>query len=253
MKKRNILASGVLAAAAIGGTAALAVPAVADQVTTAKDTNQSTTQGAEAARRDPMARSLDTLVENGTITRAQADKVLAQAAKDRPQRGGPDGSGHGPGGPGHRGGERVLQAAAQTLGLTADDLRQKLSTQTLGEIADARKVSRDTLASALEKAMTSDAADRARAMLDEKPGDRPGADGPGRSEGAQRGDRQDGARPGGPRGDNGAEAPRPGTSQGGDGQDGSRPDGTQGGQEQSSGGNGGASGTATPAPSASAT
>jgi multidrug efflux pump subunit AcrA (membrane-fusion protein) len=61
---------------------------------------------------------LDGLVAKGTITQAQADEVLAALNAARPA--------HGPGGRGHGPGFAKLDAAAQALGMSIEDLRSAL-------------------------------------------------------------------------------------------------------------------------------
>jgi hypothetical protein len=69
------------------------------------------------AKGDWAKSALAPLVADGTITQAQADKVLAALQAARPA--------HGPGG-GGRHGFKNLDAAAQALGMTVEDLRTAL-------------------------------------------------------------------------------------------------------------------------------
>lgn len=92
------------------------------------------------------------LVEDGTLTQAQADKVQVALEEARPQ-GGPGGPG-GRGGPG-RGGPG-LEAAASALGIEASELRTALeSGQTIAEVASARSVDVQTVIDAIVAEMQS--------------------------------------------------------------------------------------------------
>lgn len=176
-----------IAAAVVGiglaGTAAVALPALAAESTPGTSPTSSATATPDTGRAGGLKTSLDTLVKNGTITQAQADKVLAQAQADRPARGEGRGGGHGHGhggkggkGFGMRGGE-LLTTAAKTLGLSQDALRTQLQSKSLGQIADAQKVSRATLKAALTKAMTAEVGTRIDELMDRVPGQRTQRDG----------------------------------------------------------------------------
>lgn len=129
------------AGAASGTTAA--VDATTDTVNTSGGTDaRSATTAADPAdpvRPDPSTRLqevLKPLVDDGTITQDQADKVVAAlvAARpaDGPMRGGPMGGHRGPGG-------RIgfgLDVVATTLGITTDEVRTALeSGQTIADLA----------------------------------------------------------------------------------------------------------------------
>ncbi|HEV8623946.1 MAG TPA: hypothetical protein VG034_05760 [Acidimicrobiia bacterium] len=96
--------------------------------TTSSDPGTTTTDPATPATPAPAAGSakgdwaksvLDGLVAKGTITPAQADEILAALNAARPA--------HGPGGRGPgRGGFGKLDAAAQALGMSVEDLRSAL-------------------------------------------------------------------------------------------------------------------------------
>ncbi|HYH48476.1 MAG TPA: hypothetical protein VEG38_02910 [Acidimicrobiia bacterium] len=73
---------------------------------------------AKPSRGDWAKSALEPLVANGTITQAQADAVLAALDAARPAKG--------PGGRGGRHGFKNLDAAAQALGMTVEDLRAAL-------------------------------------------------------------------------------------------------------------------------------
>ncbi len=176
-----------IAAAVVGiglaGTAAVALPALAAESTPGTSPTSSATATPDTGRAGGLKASLDNLVKNGMITQAQADKVLAQAQADRPARGEGRGGGHGHGhggkggkGFGMRGGE-LLTTAAKTLGLSQDALRTQLQSKSLGQIADAQKVSRATLKAALTKAMTAEVGTRIDELMDRVPGQRTQRDG----------------------------------------------------------------------------
>ncbi len=106
---------------------------------------------ADADRPDPTERLqevLQPLVEDGTITQAQADAVIEalQAARPEGGQGGPGGPGR-PGGQGRGPGFAVV---AETLGLTEDEVREAISTgQTLAQLAEANGSSAAELVDAI--------------------------------------------------------------------------------------------------------
>ena len=111
-----------------GGTAGLAftgstgIASAQTETTTTAPATSSSTAGAPTDRPDPSARLSETLaplVTDGTITQAQADKVIEALKAAGPMGGG----GHGRGG---RGGGPGAEAAATALGMTADELRAEL-------------------------------------------------------------------------------------------------------------------------------
>jgi hypothetical protein len=77
------------------------------------------------------------------------DRLRQAMEETRTELGLPDRSNGGPGG---RGGGRFasLEAAAQAIGITADQLRQELPGKTLAEVAQAHNVSPTTVANALK-------------------------------------------------------------------------------------------------------
>ncbi|TFV66970.1 UNVERIFIED_ORG: hypothetical protein E4P37_04410 [Bacillus sp. AZ43] len=124
MRKKLIIATtaGVLA---LGGGLAFAVPALADDETA-------------TAREDRIREALADLVEDGSITGAQADEVastLAQLAL----------GGHG------GGGHLDLSAAATAMDMTEDELREALRADdtSLADVAAAQGVDVDALVDAL--------------------------------------------------------------------------------------------------------
>ena len=133
MRKKLVLATtaGVLAA----GGLAFAVPALADDDTT-------TSTSAPSAE-DRIRDALSGLVDDGSLTSDQADEV-ASTLSDA-------GLGGGHGGPG-RGLD--LSVAADTLGLSEDDLRTALEADgaSLASVAGDRGVAVDDLVAALVQA-----------------------------------------------------------------------------------------------------
>ncbi|MEY2400560.1 MAG: hypothetical protein QOJ08_671, partial [Ilumatobacteraceae bacterium] len=122
-------ASGILAAAAATDDT------TAD--TTATTADAGATTAADPVKPDPstrLAEVLKPLVDDGTITQGQADKVIAALVAARPL-GGHDGGHRGFGGPGGRLGAG-LDVVATTLGITADEVRTAVQGgQTLAELA----------------------------------------------------------------------------------------------------------------------
>jgi len=127
VRKKLIIATtaGVLA---LGGGLAFAVPALAGDET-------STT------REDRIRDALAGLVEDGSITDAQADEVATTLA----------GSGLGGHGHGHGGGRLDLSAAATALDMTEDELREALRADdtSLADVAGQQGVEVATLVDAL--------------------------------------------------------------------------------------------------------
>jgi lambda repressor-like predicted transcriptional regulator len=140
---------------------AVAVPAVADT----EDTG-----GTSSSVVDRIKDALSGLVDDGSITQEQADEVATTL----------DGAGFGHHG-GH-GGWFGLETAAETLGMTEDELRTALEAEgaTLASIAEEQGVAVDTLvdalvtekqeriAEAVEEGMPQDVADERLADLEER-------------------------------------------------------------------------------------
>ncbi len=118
-----------------GGAGATTVPSVQQ----ATDEDSATTD----SRGTWLADALAPLVEDGTITQAQADAVIAALDDARPDR---DGFGGGRGG--HIG--LGLEAVAEELGLTTDEIRTALEDgQSLADLAAANGSSADALVAVL--------------------------------------------------------------------------------------------------------
>ena len=167
MKKRIVtagLVAGLMAGAGAGlileqtGFAGASnVAAVASTTDSSSSTDATgsvpTAPGTEQGRPDPSTRLgevLKPLVTDGTLTQAQADKVVAALVAARPQggQGGPGGHhGHGPDG---KGGAKGLDAAAKALNMTAADLRTQLEGgSTIAKVATDKGVAVQTVIDAM--------------------------------------------------------------------------------------------------------
>ena len=193
--KKSVVAAG-LTVGLLGGGAAGAILG-SSGISGAQESSATAT--AESAPRkgerpDHSARLgeiLAPLVEDGTITQEQADKVietLLATRADGGERGGPGGHGGGPGGPGGRGGRGGGpgglggEAAAAALGISVDELRTELRDgRSLAQIAESEGVAVDSVIAAIvaertEKIeervtsgdMTRERADELLAELDER-------------------------------------------------------------------------------------
>lgn len=150
--KRRGLTLG-LAGGLVAGTAAGLVFGIPGLTNAASDTSvgassptalveQAADPAGDSARPAPgdrMRETLQSLVDEGTITAEQADAVVARLVEDRPDRGDRGDRGR----PGHRGfGAGVAsEALTDLLGLDAQDLHQQLRDgATLAEIATAQGI-----------------------------------------------------------------------------------------------------------------
>jgi hypothetical protein len=135
--------AGVLGLTGLGVVAVGAPLAIADGTATTQDDAGDANDDRLQAIKDALA----DLVADGTITQDQADKVAAALDDSEALRFG------GPGGPGAHG--RMvpldLEVAADTLGLTPEELRDALATEgsTLADVAEEQGVGTDTLVDAL--------------------------------------------------------------------------------------------------------
>ncbi len=136
------LAAGLLAGTGAGlilqmsgsaGAASVVISAVTEPVETTTDTaTESADDATRAADRSArMQEVLKPLVDDGTITQAQADSVVTALAAA-----GPMGDGQrGHGGRGGRGSGAGLSAVATTLGMTEAEVREAISGgQTLAQL-----------------------------------------------------------------------------------------------------------------------
>lgn len=144
---KNRLAAVGLAAGLVGGLAGGLVFSPGVAIGQSSTPSQSTESAAEEkVRRAPgqhLADTLAPLVANGTISQAQADKVIAALQAARPEKG-----------PGrHRGQLKfhvALDKVATTLGMTEAALRTALqSGQSIAEIAASKSVPVQTVINAL--------------------------------------------------------------------------------------------------------
>jgi polyhydroxyalkanoate synthesis regulator phasin len=128
--------------------AASAVVEQTDDDPTDTTTEQDATPADDADRPDPTARireSLQNLVDDGTITAAQADAVASDLASELPARG-PFGGGH------HRGGHPGFdgEVVAELLGIDVEELRRQLRDgASIADIAEANGVDVQTVIDAL--------------------------------------------------------------------------------------------------------
>ena len=135
------LAAGLLAGTGAGlilqmsgsaGAAGVSISASTEPVETTDTATDTATEAARAADREARLQEvIKPLVDDGTLTQAQADSVVAALAAA-----GPIGGGHG--GPGGRGGAG-LNVVATTLGMTEAEVREAISGgQTLAQLAEAK-------------------------------------------------------------------------------------------------------------------
>lgn len=218
----GIVAAGVLGGAAIGlvGTMPQLTNAAAPSTTPAPDTTSapdpaepptvaSDDEDRMADHAAKIRESLQALVDDGTITAAQADAVAAHLAESRPAPGPPDGGKHGAGpGKGAPWMGPDADAFAAVLGLSdANALRTELqSGKTIAQIAEANGVEietvksylRDQIKARLEAAvadgkLTQEEADEKLADLDAKVDEMINSSRPPRPAGRNGADDNDGA------------------------------------------------------------
>lgn len=159
------LAIGLVAGAGAGlilelsGSAGAATGSVSAAMATIGNSATDTAAPAAAVPATPATPStrlqtvLQPLIDDGTITQAQADKVIAALAAAGPmggRDGGPMGGGHrGPGGPGGLIG-KGLDVVATTLGITADEVRTALQGgQSLADLAVSKGKTADDVINAI--------------------------------------------------------------------------------------------------------
>jgi hypothetical protein len=146
------LAAGLLAGTGAGlilqmsgsagaaGTSTAAVQ-VDDTTDTSSDTTATDDAAAQADRTARLQEVLQPLVDDGTLTQDQLDKVIATL-----DAAGPIGGGHGGRGPGGPG----LATVAETLGMTEAEVKDAISNgQTLAQLAEAKGLTGQALIDAL--------------------------------------------------------------------------------------------------------
>jgi hypothetical protein len=149
--------AGLVLTGGSGGAAAQTSPTAPD--TTAPDSSAPDTSApdsTDADTKDPgswLQDALAPLVADGTITQDQADAVVAALQEARPDRG----PGFGPGRHGPFGGRGFgLEAAADALGVTEDELRTQLRDgKSIADVAEAEGVDIETVKVAMLEAFRS--------------------------------------------------------------------------------------------------
>jgi hypothetical protein len=150
-----------------------------DAIVTALSTKPTTppaadTTGARPDKATMLKARLQTLVDDGTLTSSQLDAVVAALEAARPMGGGHEGRGHGgqnhggPGMGGQRGEKRqeLLAAAADAIGITADELKTAIEGgQTIAQIAEANGKSVQSVIDALVAQATTDLTQRITDMV----------------------------------------------------------------------------------------
>ena len=150
-----------------------------DAIVTALSTKPTTppaadTTGARPDKAAMLKARLQTLVDDGTLTSSQLDAVVVALEAARPMGGGHKGRGHG--GPGHDGqnhggarGEKrqeMLTAAADAIGITADELKTAIEGgQTIAQVAEANGKSVQSVIDTLVAQATTDLTQRITDMV----------------------------------------------------------------------------------------
>lgn len=136
-RRASIALASTLAVAGLTGGVVLG-PAIADAAS-----GQATPAAAVGDRVDKIKKALQGLVDDGTITSDQRDKVASTLADRLPP------PGHGPRGP--KG--LALDVAAQALGMSEQDLRAQLRAgKSVADVAKDKGVALDKVTGALQKA-----------------------------------------------------------------------------------------------------
>lgn len=154
---KKVISLAAASTVILGGATAIVVPTMASAATgvvTAATDGDDATEVVAA-----ITAALSGLVSDGTITQAQADAVARTLAENPPMR--PDG-GHGP--HGHHGVGRPdgpmragLEAAATTLGMTAEEIRTALEGgASLASLAEDKGVARADLITAMVDAVVAE-------------------------------------------------------------------------------------------------
>ncbi len=148
--RKQLAAAGLTAGLAVGGVAGFAFTGGtglvgAQDESTTTPAPMSEAEDARPDRSERIAEILKPLVDDGTITQEQADKVSEALIAARPEGGFGSGRGdrgdHGGRG-GHGFGKGIgLDAAAEALGMTADELKTELRDgTTVKELAEEKDV-----------------------------------------------------------------------------------------------------------------
>ena len=140
-----------------------------DAIVTALSTKPTTppaadTTGARPDKATMLKARLQTLVDGGTLTSSQLDAVAAALEAARPMGGGHEGRGHG----GDRGEKRqeMLTAAADAIGITADELKTAIEGgQTIAQVAEANGKSVQSVIDALVAQASADLTQRITDMV----------------------------------------------------------------------------------------
>ena len=150
--KKSVVAAG-LAAGLLGGGVAGAVlgssgvSGAQESSTTTAPVEAEAPKGERPDRSAHLQETLAPLVEDGTITQEQADKVIERLLADRSAGRGPGGHG-GRGGPG--GGWIGGEAVAGALGISADELRTELRAgKSIAQVAEEKDVAIDKVIAAI--------------------------------------------------------------------------------------------------------
>jgi hypothetical protein len=156
MKSYRLSKAGVIAGLTAGALAgaAFGVPAISlaqDATTTAPETTEPAAD-IQPEHQSHMLEALQPLIDDGTLTQAQADAVIAALEAARPLGPGPHG---GPrGGPG-------LDAAAEALGLSTDELHAALEGgSSIADVAAAHGVDVQTVIDAMQADLQAHLAER---------------------------------------------------------------------------------------------
>lgn len=175
--KKSVVAAGLTAGLLGGGAAGMilgsgGVSGAQESTTTVPAESRAPIEGERPDHSARLQETLAPLVEDGTITQAQADEVIERLLADGPIGRGPGGHG---GRGGHGGGWFGGEAAAGALGMSVDELRTELrSGASIAQVAEARSVAIDTVIAAIVAERTErieakvTAGDLTRGQADEK-------------------------------------------------------------------------------------
>lgn len=142
--------SGLAAGVALAPTIANAATSSSASAAPSEAAAPGTDPDRSAQRSSRISDALSGLVQDGTLTQAQADKVAETLASKMPS------GGHGHGGPG-----RGLDTAATVLGVSDDDLRTALRDgKSLADVAAEKGVDKQKLIDELVKAAETRLAER---------------------------------------------------------------------------------------------